>query len=189
MLDTIIVNIQRKKRNKRASKKQKKWIERRIQIQQIRNEAKLRKPVITFEGGRPEEDADSNDGRNIPNPDALGVSNMSPVNEDNLDANDNMDSPGTSLYLNDFQSDRVNEDNKDDDESDNHCDSNEESPLSCGRPQSSFLDNRCNEAVENAEKPVAKVQESNDEIKVFLGILLLLCFQQVPGIGCVRVLN
>ena len=132
-------------------------------VTQIRNEAKLRKPVITFEGGRPEEDADSNDGRNIPNPDALGVSNMSPVNEDNLDANDNMDSPGTSLYLNDFQSDRVNEDNKDDDESDNHCDSNEESPLSCGRPQSSFLDNRCNEAVENAVKHSIKMAKEDNE--------------------------
>jgi hypothetical protein len=138
-------------------------MKKRKSIAQIRNDAKLRKDVITFEGGRPEEDADTNDGRNSPNPDSLGVSNTSPVNEDNLDANDNMDSPGTSLYFNDLQSDGVKEDNEDDDEGDNHYDSNEERPLSHGRPHPSFLDDRCNEAVENAVKHYIKMaKEDND---------------------------
>jgi len=127
-------------------------------VTQIRNEAKLRKDIITFEGGRPEEDADSNDGRNSPNPDSLDMSNTSPVNEDNLDANDKMDSPGTSLYLNDFQSDRVKEDNEDDDEGDNQCDGNEESPLSLYP-----LDDRHNEAVENAVKHSIKMAKEDNE--------------------------
>lgn len=128
-------------------------------VTQIRNEAKLRKDIITFEGGRPEEDADSNDGRNSPNPDSLDMSNTSPVNKDNLDANDNMDSPGTSPYINDFQSDRVKEDNEDDDEGDNQCDGNEDSPLSLYP-----LDDRYNEAVENtAQHSIKMAKEDNED--------------------------